>query len=135
MIPIWPLLHSRLAGYVIGAVLVATLTGVGLVKISSLKYQLAQSELKRAETVAEYHRAASESAQAARRALEAAVEAERENARGRLAQERQAADRLREAAREAREQAAQWQERLRAAEATDPSCAAWIREKVRCPVR
>jgi len=141
MIPIWPLLKSRFAGYVIVGILAAALIGAMSIKVARLESQLAQSQaetMKTRQEMAELHAGYSEASRLrqehALRLVQAARAEEIAAAEARVQAEREAADRLREAAREATRQAGEWRQRLREAQAQDASCAAWIREPVACPV-
>jgi hypothetical protein len=133
MIPILPLLRSRLAGYVVGAILAAALIGAMSIKVSRLESQLAQSKAEYAQLVAGYAEASRLRQEHALRLIQAARAEEIAAADARVQAEREAAERLREAAREATRQAGEWRARLREAQAQDASCAAWWAEPVVCP--
>ena len=135
MIPILPLLRSRLAGYVIGAISVALLAGACKVHISHLASKVDRCRAEYAQLEAGYAQASQLRQEHALRLVEAARAEERAAWLGRYTQEQESAERLREAAREAQREASEWRQRLREAQAQDASCAAWIREAVRCPVK
>jgi hypothetical protein len=134
MIPILPLLRSRLAGYVVGAILAAALTGAMAIKVSRLESQLAQSKAEYAQLVAGYAEASRLRQEHALRLVQAARAEEIAAGGARVQAEREAAERLREAAREATRQAGEWRARLREAQAQDASCAAWYEQRISCPV-
>ena len=133
MIPILPLLRSRLTGYVVGAILAGLVAGYFSLQLAAAERETMKIGQAMAELQAGYAEASRAGMEAARKAVEAAIMREREIARDRVAQEREAADRLREAAREATRQAGEWRARLREAQAQDASCAAWWAEPIRCP--
>ena len=134
MIPIWPILKSRFAGYVIGAILAAALIGAMSIKVARLESQLAQSKAEMADLLADYSEASRLRQEHALRLVQAARAEEIAAGEARVQAEREAAERLREAAREATRQAGEWRARLWEAQAQDASCAAWWEQRISCPV-
>jgi hypothetical protein len=72
--------------------------------------------------------------EAARRAVEAAVAAERERQAQRKADEDAALERLSKAAKEAQDALEGWKRRYREAVEQDATCRAWAAETIRCPL-
>ena len=135
MIPILPLLRSRSAGWVAGAIASAIVAGIFSVQLAGAQRDTAKIRQQMADLQADYAKAAQERQNHVIRLLDAARVEEAAAADARVQAEREAADRLREAAREAQREAAQWRARLADAKRDDPSCAAWLAEPVRCPVQ
>jgi len=133
MIPFLPLLRSRFAGYAIGILAAILVGGIQQVRINAALNKAAACESTLNKQVATYRQAQADGQEAARRAVEAAVQAERAEAARRIGQEREAAQRLSDVAKVAAREANEWRARYREAIATNPSCATWQAEKVKCP--
>ena len=135
MIPaLAPLLKSRLAGYVIGGILAASVAGVMWLQLAAAEREVAQTKAEMAELVAGYAEASQIRQKHALRLVQEARAEEIAAGEARVQAEREAAERLREAATAAQRQAGEWRARLREAEASDPGCEAWLKAPVRCPV-
>ena len=96
---------------------------------------LAQCYEQQARVVAYAEKAAREQAEEARRVVERVQAEERAALAERAAREQAIEERLVERAEVAEREAREWKARLRESERTSPDCAAWLEEKVRCPVR
>jgi len=130
-----PLLKSRLAGYVIGGILAASVAGVMWLQLAAAEREVAQTKAEMSELVADYAEASQERQEHALRLVQQARAEEIAAGEARVQAEREAAERLREAATAAQRQAGEWRARLREAEATDPDCEAWSRGVIQCPVQ
>lgn len=133
MIPIWPLLRSRLAGYVIGAISVALLAGAYKVHVSHLASKVDRCHAEMAGLRAGYAQASQLRQEHALRLVEAARAEEQAAWLDRYTREQEAAARLREAARAAQREAGEWRQRYQQALA-EPECKEWARQPVQCPL-
>jgi hypothetical protein len=133
MIPFLPLLRSRFAGYVVGAILAGLVAGYFSLQLAAAERETARTKAEMADLLAGYSEASRLRQEHALRLVQEARAEEIAAADARVQAEREAADRLREAAREATRQAGEWRARLREAQAQDASCAAWWAEPIRCP--
>jgi len=133
MIPFQTLIHSRFAGYVVGAIFTAIVAGYFTLQLAAAERETMKTRQAMAELRAGYSEASRLRQEHALRLVQEARAEEIAAADARVQAEREAADRLREAAREATRQAGEWRARLREAQAQDASCAAWWAEPIRCP--
>ena len=131
MAPLLSLMRNPWIGIIIFVVI---LFGIQELRVKAAQSRLLNCESNFTQQVAAYRQAEAEGQEAARRAVEAAVAREREEALRRVQAEQEAAERLREAAKAAQREADEWRTRFRTAQREDASCAAWVREAVRCPV-
>jgi cytoskeletal protein RodZ len=120
--------------YAIGVLAVLLVGGIQQARVWKAQAEAAQAVSELVQQREAWQRAVAEGQEAARKAVEAARAAERAAADERLAQQQAASERLREAARIAQTEANEWRARYRQAQREDASCAAWVREKVQCPV-
>jgi len=121
--------------YAIGVLAVLLVGGIQQARVWSAQSDADSARTELAEQRQRWTEAEAEGQKAAREALQAALQREREEAATRVLAERNAAQRAREAARDAQAETDAWQRRYNLAVKTNPSCAAWSLEVVACPVR
>ena len=131
MAPFFSLVRNPWIGIIIFVVIVV---GSQQLRVVGAQYKAASCEREMFQQAATFRQAQAEGQEAARRAVEAAVSHEREQAASRVRAEQEAAERLREAAKAAQREADEWRTRFRTARESDPSCQEWSEQPVACPL-